>query len=90
MHVEEVEIYSDATNRAILRHPSRKFPGVLIQGDNLHLLCQQADTACEGARETMSAENYAALNNLRNSLWAYLNHYKQVLGEHDMRLPFTG
>jgi hypothetical protein len=32
MHVEKVEIYSDKTNSAVLRHPARKFPGVLIQG----------------------------------------------------------
>jgi Family of unknown function (DUF6959) len=31
MHVEPVEIYSDQTNAAIMRHPGRRFPGVLIQ-----------------------------------------------------------
>ena len=45
MRTESVEIYSDETNRAVLRHPGRKFPGVLIQGDTLYTLCVMADEA---------------------------------------------
>jgi len=40
MRTEVVEIYSDQANAAVIRHPSRKFPGVLVQGDTLHLSCQ--------------------------------------------------
>lgn len=43
MHVEPVEIYSDLSNGAIMRHPGRRFPGVLIQGDSLYLLCDRLD-----------------------------------------------
>ncbi|HKU63479.1 MAG TPA: hypothetical protein VJQ06_00335 [Rhizomicrobium sp.] len=89
MRVEQVEIYSDTTNRAILRHPGRKFPGILIQGDTLHGLCREADEACEGARASLDDENYSALNELRNALWDYLAHYKNVLIEHDIELPFN-
>lgn len=89
MHIEKVEIYSDETNRAILRHPGRKFPGILIQGDNLYALCSAADRACAGAKDKLEAEQYSELNELRNALWGYLLHYKVVLGEHDMRLPFS-
>ena len=32
MHTELVEIYSDESNMAVMRHPGRRFPGVLIQG----------------------------------------------------------
>lgn len=90
MHIEQVEIYSDETNRAVLRHPGRKFPGVLVQGDSLHSLCQLADNACAGAKNEVEAEHYAELNKLRNALWGYLQHYKAVLGEHDISLPFSG
>src|SRR6185312_10005712 len=30
MRVEQVEILSDAPNRAVLRHPGRHFPGLLV------------------------------------------------------------
>jgi len=43
MRVEPVEIYSDEPNHAVLRHPGRRFPGALIQGDSLYVLCRQAD-----------------------------------------------
>jgi hypothetical protein len=89
MHNENVEIYSDKTNAVVIKHPLRRFPGVLIQGDSLHGLCVQADAACAAARSKLSPDEYDELNELRNTLWGYLNHYKSVLGEHQMTLPFV-
>lgn len=83
MRIETVEIYSDETNRAVMRHPGRKFPGVLIHGDTLFALCSMADEAC--ATDGSNQE----LNRLRGALLDLLLHYKIVLGEHDMRLPFN-
>lgn len=88
MHTADVEIYSDQTNAAVLRHPGRRFPGVLIQGDSLYALCVQADDACASAKEKLDADAYGELNHLRNALWGYLNHYKSVLVEHKLPLPF--
>jgi hypothetical protein len=90
MHIENVEIYSDKTNRAILRHPSRNFPGILVQGDDLNSLCQNADHLCATAKGSLDPESYGELNTLRNALWDYLVHYKAVLGEHGIPLPFSG
>ena len=50
MREELVEIYSDASNAAVLRHPERKFPGVLLQGDTLHSICQSIDIALKKPR----------------------------------------
>lgn len=82
MRTEAVEIYSDETNRAVMRHPGRKFPGVLIQGDTLFALCAMADEACA------KVESNRELDSLRNALSDLLLHYKIVLGEHEIRLPF--
>ena len=89
MHTESVEIYSDATNAAVMRHPGRHFPGLLVQGDTLYLLCSRADAACKRAHGRLSAEAYGELNDLRNQLRHYLTHYKNVLAEHGIRLPFS-
>ena len=89
MHVEPVEIYSDETNRAIMRHPERKFPGVLIQGDTLSILCHEADEICLRARAQLDKELYGELNDLRNSLRSYLTAYKIALQTHGMQLPFA-
>ena len=84
---EKVEILSDQSNAAIMRHPGRAFPGVLVQGDSLATLCQQADLACNQVGR--GNPGFAELNELRNLLWTYLTHYKATLVEHDMPLPFS-
>ncbi len=89
MQITDVEIYSDQTNAAVMRHPGRRFPGVLVQGDSLYAMCVQADEACSSAKGKLDQDSYAELNELRNVLWGYLNHYKSVLGEHNMQLPFS-
>lgn len=89
MHTESVEIYSDATNAVVMRHPGRSFPGVLIQGDTLYSLCVVADSACESAVDKMKDDDFQDLNEMRNQLWSFLSHYKSVLQEHKIRLPFS-
>ena len=89
MRTELVEVYSDQTNAVVLRHPERKFPGLLLQGDTLYSLCHGADEACAHAQGVLQSDVYAELNELRNHLWSLLNHYKSVLGTHQVPLPFN-
>ena len=89
MRSATVEILSDATNAAVLRHPDRRFPGVLVQGDTLYSLCAVADAACAAVKPQLGNEAYEELNDLRNRLWSLLNHYKSVLHEHQLPLPFA-
>lgn len=89
MRKEEVEIYADDSNYAVMKHPGRHFPGSLVQGDSLYALCVEADEACHELKEKNYSDAYEALNSLRNSLWDRLSHYKGVLAEHDIRLPFS-
>lgn len=89
MRIEPVEIYADITNAAVLRHPARKFPGVLVQGDTLYSLCQAADFICSRAKSKLYDETSAELNELRNRLWSFLAHYKSVLEEHQLPVPFN-
>ncbi len=89
MRVDSVEICSDASNNAVMRHPGRRFPGVLVQGDSLYSMCRTVDEICSNARERLDHESYESLNELRNDLWARLNHYKTVLSDHNISLPFS-
>ena len=89
MRVEPVEIYSDASNNAVMRHPGRRFPGVLVQGDNRYAMCRTVDEICCKAHDRLDQETYEALNELRNNLWARLNQYKAVLTDHKISLPFS-
>jgi hypothetical protein len=89
MRVEPVEMFSDASNYAVMRHPARRFPGSLIQGDSLYILCTLADEACRLAKEEGCDRTFDELNDLRNKLWDRLNHYKLVLAQHNIALPFS-
>lgn len=85
MRTENVEIYSDQSNAVVLRHPERKFPGVLVQGDTLFALCQQADEACAEMEGKQLPEG---LEELRSKLRELVDHYRVVLGAHGVPLPF--
>lgn len=87
VRTDEVEIYSDATNAAVIRHPGRKFPGVLIQGDTLYSMCQRADLIARMLNP--NTEEFEELNDLRNHLWSLLTYYKSVLVDHDHEIPFS-
>lgn len=88
MHVEEVEIYSDASNAAIMRHPGRRFPGLLVQGDTLYTLFRQAEEVCAAASGKLTEDEYDELDQLRERLRTFVDHYKNVLHAHQIKLPF--
>ena len=86
MRIDQIEVYSDATNAAVMRHPARVFPGVLVQGDTLHSLWFRMDgiiAQLHGTDEFYDAEY------IRERLQDLLSHYKTVLIDHKIDLPFT-
>jgi hypothetical protein len=84
MRVENVEIFSDQSNLPVIRHPGRRFPGVLVQGDTLHMLCGLAAEALSD-----SPDARIELQELHTRLLGMLAHYKTVLNEHQVPLPFA-
>jgi hypothetical protein len=88
VHIEPVEIYSDATNAAIMRHPGRKFPGLLVQGDTLSNLSHRASEVYERLGQTVDEESRWALFVLCDDLRSFLSHYKNTLEGHGINLPF--
>jgi len=42
MMIVELEVYSEASNQAVIKAPGRQFPGIVVQGDSLSLLGAQA------------------------------------------------
>ena len=82
MKITEVEIYSDASNLSVIRHPGRKYPGSLIQGDSLSNLCWLADNVRQNLDGGDLEEARGALEELRAQLWGRYAHYKRVCHEH--------
>jgi hypothetical protein len=88
VRTEQVEIYSDATNAAVMRHPGRNFPGMLVQGDTLARLCKMASAALAGAKP--ESEQWHDLKELADELQWRVDFYAQVLREHNIQLPIFG
>ncbi|MCB2085420.1 MAG: hypothetical protein H6920_00495 [Sphingomonadaceae bacterium] len=87
MRKELVEIFSDQANAAVVRHPGRNYPGLLLQGDSLYSLYRDVDELCQMLDPTVEA--FLEADDLRNRLRAFLVHYKNVLAEHEITLPFS-
>lgn len=87
MRLEQVEIFSDATNAAVLRHPGRRHPGCLIQGDSLFTLVQTLGSV-QGESGRLSDDASAGLAEVTEHLGELLAHYRTVLAQHHVELPF--
>lgn len=88
MKKEAVEIYSDETNIAVLRHPDRNYPGSLMQGDTLNALISDISEAIAEIEAGNYQDASEALGFIVQELTERLDHYKRVLREHGIDLPF--
>lgn len=86
-HVD-VEIWSHAANAAILRLPTRRFPGSLIQGDSLHNLFLTAREMVMRLYATSDQMLIDATEDLFRSLYARLLHYDRVLEMYGHDRPY--
>ncbi len=84
-----MEIYSDASNVAVMRHPGRACPGSLIQGDSLFMLSQLAKEALEELADGRKESAEESLEELVELLDGRLTHYETVLKEHGIELPYA-
>jgi hypothetical protein len=82
----ELEVFSAATNSAVVRMPGRKFPGVVIQGDTLSSLLGDAVQILRDLRAGRSPVDDAKY--LAEALKQLLDHYEQTLVAHEMPLPY--
>ncbi len=87
MRTELVEIYSDAVNAAIMRHPGRRFPGMLIQGDSLYIFSQNVAEALACAEP--KSDQWYVLKELAEGLQSRVDLYVEVMREHNLELPFV-
>lgn len=87
MRIEPIEVYSDATNAAIMRHPGRRFPGLLVQGDTLHTMSVRLSKVC-AAMDARNPMRNDALE-LRDQIKGLVEHYRKTLTDHGIELPYN-
>ena len=86
MRAELVEIYGNTPNAAVMRHPGRRFPGILVQGDTLSILHTQAADLCDQIEPSSNAFEIA--KDIKDHLFDLLMNYERVLAEHGIELPY--
>jgi Rad3-related DNA helicase len=87
----EVQLFTDPDNNAVVRVEGRRLPGVLIQGDTLSILWQQAATAARLVGQCTQGHDDAvlALDDLVDRLDELPARYERVLADHDIELPYV-
>jgi hypothetical protein len=91
MKLVELEVYSETTNQAVVRVPGRQFPGSVIQGDSLSILCDDSkDLSLRLQHLGITDEEALSLaQGLQEQLLGRLVHYQQVLAAHNVALPYS-
>lgn len=92
MRLEQLEVYSDDVNYAVIKPPNRRYPGAVIQGDSLAILCRAAVRAAKCVRDgaALDGDFRGDLQDVVDSLVGRLLHYQGVLQAHDIELPYGG
>lgn len=84
----EIEVFSQASNAAVVRMPTRHFPGIVVQGDSLHILYHLAESIAQLAAPHDDEELSGEAEELQDLLAGYVASYENVLKDHGMELPY--
>ena len=89
MEIEPLEVFSRDSNYAVVKPPGRRYPGCVIQGDSLAILCGMAKRIAEFARSIEIADEdvLESIQELNNALVGRFLHYQEVLGKHGIDFP---
>lgn len=89
MESKLLDVFSEASNHAVVRMPGRRFPGSVIQGDTLSNLLQLAGVILREAEGAGRPALTEAAEELYDALRRHLDHYESALNEHGMALPYS-
>jgi hypothetical protein len=84
----EAELFTDGGNDAVVRLPGRRFPGVLLQGDSLHIPRSDLAEVVEACERGEVAEARESAGLLLVGLDALLTRYADALEEHGISRPY--
>jgi len=88
MEIRSIDVFSQASNQAVVRMPGRTFPGIVVQGDSLAILVHSAEMIHELAETTAIEELVEECRELLESLKGRLQFYEQVIAEHGILKPY--
>ena len=85
----EIEVYSEASNSAVVRMPGRRFPGVVLQGDSLSILLDEALCVLKHIKPSGDDDDpYHDILSIARKLRGHLLNYEAALKAHGFQLPY--
>ncbi|WP_328881044.1 DUF6959 family protein [Streptomyces sp. NBC_00299] len=84
----DMVLFTDGGNDAVVRLPGRRFPGVLIQGDSLHILRSDVPEVVEACERGRLAEAAESAGIVLASLDALLPRHATALERHEIEGPY--
>jgi hypothetical protein len=84
-----MDLIDDRPNASVLRHPQRRFPGVLIQGDSLRIMWQQAQQVRRAVQSgSHSDDALREAEALAQTLGGLVHVYEAALRGAGIELPY--
>jgi hypothetical protein len=89
MTILPLEVYATDSNYAVVKPPNRNYPGSVIQGDSLGILCRTAQRIAEQIKRASlhDEELLGDVEDLANTLIGRILHYQRVLDDHGINYP---
>ncbi|MFD0232027.1 DUF6959 family protein [Streptomyces decoyicus] len=84
----EAELFTEGGNDAVARLPGRRVPGVLIQGDSLHVLRSDLAEVVEACGRGDLADAQATTGLLLVGLDDLPAHYETALQQNEVPRPY--
>jgi len=88
LETKQVDIFAEDSNLGVVRMPGRNFPGSVVQGDSLAILCSLARSICARAATCGDEELKGDAAELLELLEGRQKHYEHVLAQHHIELPY--
>src|SRR5687767_2010778 len=85
---EQAQILSHVLNSGIVQLPGRRFPGIVMQGDTVFNLFQDARDLLTQARQRRDEDGFYAALSIAEQLQAQLRHYEETLAAQGSELPY--
>ena len=84
----EVDVLLDGPSCPFLKLPTRRFPGILVQGDSYFTIASSVAKAKEVLSDGDTKEAGEILEDLNEDLQGMLGLYEDALRANDIRLPY--
>lgn len=90
MKTIKLNVFSEQSNHAIVQMTGREFPGAVIQGDSLAILCAEAKEISERLQQIgcTDEELLCLAQGHQEKLLERLLHYQQILSDNGVQLPY--